>query len=469
MKNNVTSIIAKTSIALLLSLISLPSFANQPLTQKMVVDSALKNYPKVLSYYEKIAIKEGGVLENEGFFDVKLKQSYSDRSRGFYDGKILDSFIEKQNSFLSSKIYAGYRKSFGSFPSYEGDSITNSDGEYRTGIKFSLLRNSMIDQGRLDLITSKFELKESKVQLENIKIEIQRDATKAYWSWVVAGKIFQTYENLYEIAVKRNQQLEMRLKKGDIAQITLIENKRNILNRKSAMIEAQREFKNAAIYLSLFYRDENQNPKIPNEQSLPEIDFSVKELNALEIDKDTIHALSERPEIRILKIKKEQELANLEQANNLLKPQLDVDIGVSKDIGNGSIERGQTNNYVKAELEMPIQRRQAKGRVAASESKIKVIKYEEQLLGDKVKAEIDQIKNSLNYTSNIIKNTSEEVSLCKALEEAERERFKNGNSDFFLINMREQETARAKINQLVTYEKYKDFNADYKAAAFLWD
>ncbi len=456
-------------IFFLIILLSSNSFAQNKLTQKQVIDSALKNYPKVLSYYEKIAVKEGGVLENEGFFDIKLKQTYTDRSRGFYDGKVLDSFLEKQNSFLGSKTYAGYRKSFGSFPVYEGGSITNSDGEYRAGVKFSLLQNSMIDQGRLDLITSKLELKESRVQLENIKIEIQRDATKAYWSFVVAGKIFQIYEQLYELAIKRNQQLEIRFKKGDIAEIILVENNRNILSRKSAMLEAKREFKNAAIYLSLFYRNENGEPKVVNEQSLPETAFEAKEISATQIEKDILHALFERPEIRILKLKKEQELANLDQAQNLLKPQLDVDLGVSKDLGQGSADRAQTNNYVAAQLAMPLQRREAKGRVAASESKIKIIKYEEQLLGDKIKAEIEQIKNSLNYTAEIIENTREEIALCQKLEVAEKESFKNGNSDFFLINLREQETARAKINQLTTYEKYKDFNADYKAAAFLWE
>ncbi len=457
-------------IVLFTSLIfSANAFASQALTQKNVIDSALKNYPKVLSYYEKIAVKEGGVLENEGFFDIKLKQTYSDKTRGFYDGKILDSFLEKQNAFLGSKVYAGYRKSFGSFPSYEAGSITNSDGEYRAGIKFSLLQNSMIDQGRLDLITSKLQLKESKVQLENIKIEIQRDASKAYWSWVVAGKIFQTYKNLYEIALKRNQQLEARLEKGDIAQIILAENNRNVLNRKSAMLEAQRKFENAAIYLSLFYRDENQNPKIPHEKNLPELEFKTQNIDFSQIEKDLIHALIERPEIKLIKIRKEQEMSNLEQANNLLKPQLDVDVGVSKDIGAGPISREQTNNYAQAQIQMPLQRREAKGKVAATESKIKVIKYEEQLLGDKIKSEIEQIRNSLNFTSTILENLEEEISLCKKVENAERERFKNGNSDFFLINLREQETAEAKINQLNTYEKYKDFTADYKAAAFIWE
>ncbi len=461
----------KSNIALVLLLLfkATQAQAGEHLNQKIVIDSALKNYPKILSYYEKVAVKEGGVLENEGFFDVKLKQIYSDRTRGFYDGKVLDTFLEKQNSFLGSKIYGGYRKSYGNFPNYEGAQITNKEGEYRIGGRFSLLQNSMIDQGRLDLITSKLELKESKIQLENIKIEIQRDASKAYWSWLTSGKIYHVYKKLYELALNRNEQLQIRLSKGDIAEILLIENNRNVLNRKSAMLEAEREFKNSAIYLSLFLRDENGNPKIIDEKKLPEFEFEAREISDSQSERDLHHALFERPEVRIIKVKKEQENANLKQAQNLLKPQLDVEVGASKDIGDGLESRSQSNNFAKVEFSLPLQMREARGKIAASESMLKSIKYEEQFLGDKIKSEIEQIRNSLNYTAMIVKNLKEEVALSKKLEEAERERFKHGSSDFFLVNLREQETAQAHINQLSTFEKYKNFVADYKAAAFLWE
>ena len=38
-----------------------------------IIESSQKNYPQILNFYEKVAIKEGKILESQGFFDVKIK------------------------------------------------------------------------------------------------------------------------------------------------------------------------------------------------------------------------------------------------------------------------------------------------------------------------------------------------------------------------------------------------------------
>ena len=110
-----------------------------------VTSSAIKHYPQILSYYQKLNIAESNYLSTLGFFDIKLKQEYIDKSRGFYDGKVFNSSLEKELGFMGSKIYTGYRKSFKDFPVYEGGSITNNGGEYSLGGKISLLKDGIID------------------------------------------------------------------------------------------------------------------------------------------------------------------------------------------------------------------------------------------------------------------------------------------------------------------------------------
>lgn len=455
--------------------ISLPFFSknafcedqnNQHLTEKQVIKSAIKNYPKILSYYEKIAVKEGGVLEKEGYFDIKLNQKFQGKIEGYYDGKELDTLIEKQNSILGSKIYGGYRKSYGNYADYDGANFTNSGGEYRAGASFSLLRNRAIDRGRLDLINSKLELAESKIQLENIKIEIQRDASKSYWNWVISGEIYKTYLQLYELALKRNEQLKIRLKKGDIAEIILVENERNVLNRKSLMLESKRSFENSAIYLSLFFRKNDGTPKIPRFLELPNEEFLPSEISESKMQKDVESALANRPEIRIIKVQKEQETNNLSQAKNLLQPKLDVGLETSKDEGSGPSSRAQTNNSVKLDFQIPLQQREAKGKIASTESKLESLRFEEKLLRESIAAEISQIQNSINNSVEIFQNLKKEFQLSKKLEQAEKERFKQGGSDFFLINIREQEVANAKISQLKILEKYQSLKAQYRTLVF---
>lgn len=441
------------------------------LNEKTVIDSAQKHYPKILSYYEKVAVAEGGVLENHSFFDIRLKSNYSDKSRGFYDGKLFDSFIEKQNSFLNSKVYGGYRRSNGDFPAYEGGSNTNSKGEYYGGVKFSLLRDATTSKPLLDLALSKIDLEASKIQLENMRMEIKRDAVKSYFRFVADGYIYKIHQELYDLAKARQQQLEVRFKKGDIAQITLVENRRNVLARKNALLEAKRNFENSALYLSLFLRDENSNPIIADFAHLEKImldDFFVKKYAQMQnhIESDIAYALENRAEMRLVKLDRNAELKNLEYGKNTLKPKLDADFSASKDVGEGPQSRSQTVNVAKVNFEFPLQQSEGKGKVVQSQSKLSAIKYEEKLLREKIAVEIRQINNSLKNLTEIYKNLKEEIELCQKLEDSEHERLRLGDSNFFLINMREIETANAKINQMKIFEKFQDAAADYEMAVF---
>lgn len=432
-----------------------------------VVASANKNYPQILSYYEKVSAAEGTALGSLGFFDIKLKQNYTDKSRGFYDGKTTDTLLEKELGFMGAKVYGGYRKSFGSFADYEGGSRTNDGGEYRAGAKFSLLKDSLIDQNRLGVILSNLGVEESRIQLETIKKEIERDATKAYWKWISSAKVFHIYEDLYQLSLKRQKQLEEKLKKGDVAEIIVLENKKNILRRKSALAKARQDFENAAVYLSLFWRGENGAPIIPRQNQVPEVHFSLHEIENSQSIQDLETAFSNRPELRILKIQKEQNSSQLKYAENLFKPQLDVDVGASKDLGNGSASRAQANNYVGLDFSIPLQQREARGKSAEYESKLKSLKYEQQLLEEKIKAELEQIKIQISSIVEMHQNLSEEAKLADLLENSEREKFKHGASNFFLVNLREQDTAASKAALTEMYEKYQSTLADYKMAVFL--
>lgn len=441
--------------------------SEKKLLQQEVAASANKNYPQILSYYEKVNAAEGTALGSLGFFDIKLKQSYVDKSRGFYDGKTTDTTLEKELGFMGAKVYGGYRKSFGSFADYEGQSRTNDGGEYRAGAKFSLLKDSSIDQNRLGVILANLGAKESQIQLETIRKEIERDATKAYWKWISSAKVFHIYEDLYQLAIKRQKQLEEKLKKGDVAEIIVAENRKNILRRKSALAKARQDFENAAIYLSLFWRSENGAPIVPQQNQVPEINFSLHEIENSQTIRDLETALSNRPELRILKIQKEQNTGQLKYSKNLFKPQLDVDFGASKDLGKGAAARSQANNYVGLDFSIPLQQREARGKASEYESKLKSLKYEQQLLEEKIKVQLEQIKVQISSIVEIHQNLSEEAKLADLLENSEREKFKHGASNFFLVNLREQDTAASRAAVIEVYERYQSTLADYKMAVFL--
>lgn len=119
------------------------------------------------------------------------------------------------------------------------------------------------------------------------------------------------------------------------------------------------------------------------------------------------------------------------------------------------------------DFSIPLQQREARGKTFEYESRLKSLKYEEQLLGEKIKAELEQIKIQISSIIEMHQNLCEEAKLADLLENSEREKFKHGASNFFLVNLREQDTAASKSAAIEMYEKYQSTLADYKMAVFL--
>jgi len=436
-----------------------------------IKNSVLTNYPLILSGYDKVESSKGRIKAAQGVFDIRLKQEFFNYSRGFYDGRISKTTIERQNKFLGSTVYGGYRKSSDDFADYDGNYNTNKNGEFFAGVNIPLLQGRAIDQNRLGTMLAQYGFEESKINLENIKIKIQKDALKAYWNWISSAKTYEIYKDLYQLSLTRDSQLRKRQKKGDIAEIIVIENKKNLLTRKNDMIRAKTDFQNSSIYLSLFYRDQDGNQITLEEDNIPEISFNTNLAGFRDSDlvNDTIEAINNRAEIQILKVNKLKQKANLKYSKNLFQPKLDLNLEASKDSGNGPDSLTQSRNAVGVKLSVPLQFSQARGKTNEAIKELSSLSYEEKIIQDQIKTEIKQIHISIINDAEMLNNLKEEVLLAETLEKAERKRFRFGSSNFFVVNLREQISANTKIRKIIAWQKLQNFKADYKAARFRFD
>ena len=60
----------------------------------------------------------------------------------------------------------------------------------------------------------------------------------------------------------------------------------------------------------------------------------------------------------------------------------------------------------------------------------------------------------------------EEVKLAQTLQDSELEKFKYGASNFFLVNLREQENASSQASLIEVYKELQNSLVDYKLAIF---
>jgi outer membrane protein TolC len=117
-------------------------------------------------------------------------------------------------------------------------------------------------------------------------------------------------------------------------------------------------------------------------------------------------------------------------------------------------------------MSIPLQFSEARGKINLAESKLNSIKYQTALLEDQIKVEIDQLIIKILAINEAFYLIEEEVKLTQRLQESELEKFKQGASNFFLVNLREQENASSQASLIEVYKELQNSLVDYKLAIF---
>ncbi|MFT6105984.1 MAG: outer membrane protein TolC [Rickettsiales bacterium] len=408
-----------------------------------ILISVEKNYPEILVAKENIIYSEASIKEAKGEFDAFLSHNYYNRTEGFYDGTSNESLIVKPMPMFNSEIYGGFRHSDGIFPIYEDKLITNSGGEYLVGIKASLLRNRAIDKDRGKVIEEELKRNISQHQLEKVKLEIKFNAMKHYYDWVQKGWKMKIMKDIYQNNLKQIEALKIRFNKGEISEIALIEGKQLLIRRKIDLQNFAADFQIASGKLSIFYRSEDVMivPDISSVPSESEI-LNSTPINSFQMDR----ILAKNPKIQILKEQIKIQQNNIQLGKNSLNPQADLKLEFSNDEGNGSFAREEEEVVVKLDFSIPLQTNKGKSSVRKAESKIKQLKHRLRLSEDGVEVEISNIFKNIENLKEVYELTKEQINIELAIYNGEKEKFKSGNSDLFMINQRENSLAQAKIS-----------------------
>jgi cobalt-zinc-cadmium efflux system outer membrane protein len=166
-------------------------------------------------------------------------------------------------------VFGGYRKASGDFPVYYGDRKTGEGGELRGGIQVPLLRNGPIDRARATIRQAQISENLADPVIQTARINFLRAGALAYWSWVAAGERYQVDAALLKLARDRQEFIDKIVKEGSRPELEAIDNRRSIAEREGRLIAAERFLHQAAIALSLYYRDGEGHPIVPTPAQLP--------------------------------------------------------------------------------------------------------------------------------------------------------------------------------------------------------
>lgn len=442
--------------------------ARDPLLPDEVLAASIERFPQILEGLARLRAAEGATLSAEGAFDLVFDADARSRVTGFWDGSYLKTEARQAFRNYGATLYGGYRLSDGNFPIYEDINFTNSGGEFKIGAIFSLLRDRTIDLRRFGVTDARLGERQAELDVLLTKVGVQQQALAAYWRWVATGQELDVYRRLLAIAEERQAGLEEQVRKGALAAIAVVENSQNITRRRILVAEAELSHEVAANTLSFYYRDASGEPLRPAPARLP----SREELEPLipnavfePVAFDSILAI--RPELRRLRLAVDRARQEVQLGENSLRPRLDLNLEVSRDVGaiaEGGSSRDSTDTIVGLRFSVPLQQREARGQLQSAEARLRETRLMEQRIEDRISIELRNIIATLTASLQLTSLAETEVEQSETMVEAERTRFANGASDFFLVNVREETAANARIRLIQASLKGHLARTDYDAA-----
>lgn len=442
---------------------------DQALELETVLDSAQQHFPQIMESLARRRIAAGEVGAAAGAFDLVFGSEGFSRLDGFYDGSVIKGSVTQPLRPLGASVFSEYKVSDGDFPIYEDEYFTNTGGTLAAGLLFSLLRDRDIDARRFAETDSLLALDNADLDVLMVRIGVQQRAIVAYWEWVIAGRQLAVYEELLRIALQRESGLQEQVASGARARIFLTENQQNIVRRRSLVTSARRTFENAANRLAFYYRAETGEPLMPRPGQLPPEDaFKPDQRIASPSMMDSVpEALARRPEILMLDNAITRAENRIALRENELLPKLDLRFEVNTglgDIAEGGPSRDTTDSIVGFNFSVPLQRRTARARLAQSIAERDAIYQERRQLEDQIEIEIRNIFIQLNYAEQLAALAAQEVELAETMRRAEQQRFEKGASDFFLVNVREETAANARVQELIAILETLIARVNYNAA-----
>lgn len=443
----------------------------EPLTLYEVLRSVQASFPLLLAIQQERAIAAGQRLSAEGAFDLNFRlRGWS--QDGTFENHRLDVGLEQPTPLYGTTLFGGYRFGFGDFPVYYGDRLTADGGEFRAGVQIPLLRDGPIDRRRAALRQAQIAESLADPLIQQARIDFLRDAAKAYWNWVAAGEQYRVAEALLKLALDRQAGFEEQFRLGAIAEFVVVDNRRLIFERQGALVAAERRLQQAAFDLSLFLRDAEGNPVTPSVSQLPrnlllQEDLPRPRTELLAQDIETAYRF--RPELTRFALLKERATVDLRLAENQTWPALNAQVFGAQDVGKGKQETGVfalDRSVLEGSVvfEVPLQRREAQGRVRTAEAILMQLLAQERFVRDRISVEVQDAVSALDRTYERWLRARDEQRVAARVAELEFERFRQGQSTLLDVNLRELAAAGAQAKVIDAAADFARALADYRAA-----
>lgn len=422
----------------------------EPLTLDDVLRSVEERHPKIRGAALMRDIAAAKVTEKQGAFDPQLGigstyQLYNSSSTpGSAKDYISNGIVVARQEPNGIKWEGGWINNQGTVKSPA--SATGDVGEFFLQAKIPFLRGAGINDKSVALEQARLFEEQTLETYHALRLLTLLDAGLAYLQWnasVMQWRILQENEGL---ALERAEQVQKRIAAGDLPAIDQVEADREVFKRKELTLKAARDVQKTALKLALYlWSTSGVGENVPQAPQAPLALPPVRRWTTEDVYTLQLEALAARPELRELKLSKSIVELDKDLAENDRLPQLDLTLRPGYDAGGQGV--GLT---MKAGLELviPLATRGPDGRRQAALLKLDKLELEQVEMVRRILIQVQDAASEAEGAAQRLEQAIAVYQTSQQLEEAERTKFRLGDSTLFLVNARERSTLEAALKVL---------------------
>ena len=441
----------------------------EPLTLGEVLQSVLTHYPLLQAVERERGVAAGRFTSAQGAFDTNVAMAGNALAPGTYENYRSDFGLTQQFMLGGISAFGGFRTGFGDFPTYNLGQKTADAGEFRGGLNVPLARNRDIDRARATHAQARLDVALAEPAIERSRLDYMRSAARVYWAWQGSGERFGASERVLQLALDRDEQLELKVNAGAVANIERVDNQQNIAQRNGMLVQADRGVQQAAIELSLYHRDPAGRPLLARKTRMRPVPQPVQPTLAV-YEQSVARALRSRPEFQRLALQKEKLVVERRLAANQFLPGIDGQLLGNQDAGYGksplSGPNGLDRQVLQAQLvfQLPAQRRDARGKLQTLDAQLMQLDRQLDYAHDQIRAEVQDAYSMLERAFEFHKQAAKRLELARMVADAEREQLRLGRSDVLRVTIREQAKFEADVLEITARQEFWRAASDLRAA-----
>lgn len=429
-----------------------------------IQDEIVKSLPLIKQYEQKIKEEEAKLRSVRGAFDTKIKVSSQNRFDEIYKNNFSDIGVYQQTSILGVELFAGRRLGRGNYPVYDEKFQTSRLGEAYIGAILPLLRNILIDSPRYTRRSAQLRVNVEKEEYKLKTLELLNVASKKYWDWVLSYNISQVRMELLKLAESRQKIYLQKSQAGALEKIKLTDNLRLINKRQAEYNESLQKFTEDTLDINLYLNKKKliDGSNFPSQWVYKNFLQKTKNIAPSEFKKNW-------PIFQRLDFEKEKLLLDQDFYSHQMWPLLNLKIEGVRDVGGGSpVDTHPDDLRLGIFFEYPLENNQAKGNLSRVRSQRIAFEAQYEWLDRVFKNQVNQTLSLLQQAEKLIDLRKREVENTTKMLEAEAVKFEKGASNFYILNLREEDEALAKINLHRAFHGYHQLIMDYDLLAGNW-